>query len=156
MYQFSYNISKIYSVSKSWVQAFNFKSQSLLQDIEARLDVLLVDRLVDSPSSTEEESLCDLLKKKWDLLALEESKWHLKSRETWLKEGDNNSKLFHRSAHFQNNLNSIVEIKDKDGVVVSSHEEIAEAEKSYFYNHFKELAGCPIIEIINVIDLFPK
>jgi len=45
------------------------------------MKVLLVEKLVGSLLSVEEETLYELLKKKQDLLALEESKWHLKSRE---------------------------------------------------------------------------
>jgi hypothetical protein len=51
-------------------------------------------------------------------------------------------------------INSIVEIKDTNGAMVTGHEKVAEAGKKFFSNLFKEPLGCPIAEILKVISLF--
>jgi hypothetical protein len=96
-----------------------------------------------------------LLKRKQDLLLLEEKHWRLKSREVWLKEGDNNTKFFHRYAQYRKAQNIINEIKGMDETFVSSHKEMVEAGFDFFSSLFKEKPGCPIEEILKVVDLFP-
>jgi hypothetical protein len=96
-----------------------------------------------------------LLKNKQDLLACEEAKWGLKSRAIWL-EGDNNNIVFHNFVNYRKNLNSIWEIKDQNGQMISSFKEISKAGKGYFCILFKESKGFPISEILKDIDLFPR
>jgi len=59
-------------------------------------------------------------------------------------------------ANFRKNLNSIMEIKDQNGVSDSSHDEVVEARKSFFSSLFKKPEGCLITENINVVDIFPR
>jgi hypothetical protein len=64
--------------------------------------------------------------------------------EIWLKERDNNIKSFHRYAQHRKNQNTIGEIKDWNGDLVSTHEEIAEAGMDHFDALFKENMGAPL------------
>jgi hypothetical protein len=57
-----------------------------------RLADLLILKPVDSLSKEEETELGVMLQKKQELLALEESKWCLKSKAVWLQEGDTTQK----------------------------------------------------------------
>jgi hypothetical protein len=90
---------------------------------------LFIDRQASSLLGDEELALGDLLKRKQDLLALEEAKWHLKNREIWLKEGDNSTKCAPKYASHNKILNTIWEINDQHGWSISSFEEIVEAGK---------------------------
>ena len=47
--------------------------------------------------------------KKWALL--EEIMWRQKSREVWLKEGDRNTRFFHKMANFHRKHNDITRLK---------------------------------------------
>jgi hypothetical protein len=89
-------------------------------------------------------------------LLAEESKWRLKSRAIWIREGDNNTNFFHKFASYRRIVNSIWEIKNQNGHLVSSIEDIAEVGKGFFSNLFKELVGSSISKIIKVIKLFPR
>ena len=79
-----------------------------------------------------------------------------KSRIKWLKEGDKNTKFFHRSAMDYICNNKITKLKDEQGTSFQSHQEIA----SILRNHFSLIATEPDIdkrEAINeVITLIPK
>jgi hypothetical protein len=117
---------------------------------------LLINRSTDSLSQEEEVLLGGLLSKKQDILALEESKWRLKSRVVWLQEGNNNTNFFHSYENHHKNLILIVEIENVKGQKVSSFEDITKAVVDYFSSLFLDPPGCPILETLKVIDLIPR
>ena len=59
----------------------------------------------------------------------------------WIKEGDNNTKFFHRNATHRKNVNMISAIKDINGESVHSFKEKAEAGERYFKQLFTEPEG---------------
>ena len=61
--------------------------------------------------------------KKWVLM--EESHWRQLSREIWLKEGDKNTRFFHRMANAHRSNNSLDKIKI-DGVWLLEEQEVRE------------------------------
>jgi hypothetical protein len=64
-------------------------------------------------------------------LSLEESRWRFKIQTIWLKEGDNNKRYFERYVQHWNNQNTTREIKDRNGTMVTSHEDIVEIGKDF-------------------------
>jgi hypothetical protein len=77
-------------------------------------------------------------------LKKEEQEWRLKSRDLWLQAGDNNTKLFHHFSNHGRNLNTIWEIKNEEGSMVSSFQEKAEGGARYFEKPFHTPVGFPI------------
>lgn len=69
------------------------------------------------------------------ILKHEEESWRLKSRATWLSQGDNNTKFFHNYANQRRITNSIWKIKDAGGEL--------DSDKKYLekdaVQHFKEV-----------------
>lgn len=59
-----------------------------------------------------------------NLLVLEESMWHQRSRVLWLKEGDRNSRFFHQKATQRKRRNTIEKMKNRDGQWIRKPEEI--------------------------------
>ena len=59
------------------------------------------------------------------------------------------------SSH-RRNVNTISEINDEHGKLVSSFEQKAKVRKMYFQKLFQEPEGCPVREILRVLRLFPK
>jgi len=65
----------------------------------------------------------------------EEILWRQKSRVQWLREGEKNTKFFHKAMVQHRQRNKIFSIKDHEGKRILQHEEI----EKVFVNHFKNL-----------------
>ncbi|XP_074314560.1 uncharacterized protein LOC141649779 [Silene latifolia] len=70
-----------------------------------------------------------------DLLKQEEIFWQQRSRALWLKEGDRNTKYFHRKAGQRKKKNRICRVTDEEGRVITGERGI----KAAAVKHFKSL-----------------
>ena len=86
---------------------------------ESRTEFLLVSKQLD------------------DLLLKQEIFWCQRSRVSWLKYGDKNTKIFHSKASQRRRRNYIEGIKNANGVWVEKVKEVAEVASNYFMNIFK-------------------
>lgn len=94
-------------------------------------------------------------KKKQQLLSIEERTWRLKSRATWLMEGDKNTKFFHRFAYKRRATNAIWNIKCEDGSTAQSEEAISKEAVKHFKTTYKKEDTREIADIMWGIDPFP-
>jgi hypothetical protein len=62
----------------------------------------------------------------------EEILWKQKSRVQWLKEGENNTKFFHRAMVHHRHINRITHLEDSQGNPIREHSQI-EAELTNYY-----------------------
>jgi hypothetical protein len=69
----------------------------------------------------------------------EEILWSQKSRIRWLKEGERNTKFFHRTTIARRTHNKILKIRDQDGIERESHKDI----ENILVNHFHGIAQEP-------------
>ena len=74
-----------------------------------------------------------------ELILREEIHWKQKAKIKWVKEGDCNSKLFHKVANGSRNKNFIKILENERGLVLDSSESITEEILLYF----KKLYSCP-------------
>ena len=72
----------------------------------------------------------------------EEILWKQKSRIQWIKEGERNTKFFHRSDMDYRCSNRITKIQDEQGNVFHSHHDIT----CQLRNHFKLISTKPAID----------
>ncbi|RVW12452.1 LINE-1 retrotransposable element ORF2 protein [Vitis vinifera] len=77
-----------------------------------------------------------------ELILREEIHWKQKAKIKWVKEGDCNSKLFHKVANGRRNKNFIKILENERGLVLDSSESITEEILLYF----KKLYSCPTRE----------
>ena len=73
-----------------------------------------------------------------------------------MAEGDQNTKFFHRYASHRKIINTIHEVRTTRGNWAKTFEEKTKVVVDQFQELFKEPAGCPIGEMLEVLDLFPR
>ena len=95
------------------------------------------------PSSANLVMEASLSAKLNEWLEREELKWKQKSRELWLKDGDQNSNFFHLSTLVRRRRSQIADIKLEDGFWIHFRDQISD----YFSKHFEEFfkSSHPII-----------
>ena len=69
---------------------------------------------------------------------------------------DKNTKYFHKFSSHRKNTNTILEIKDEVGGTTHLFKEKAKATLEHFQKRFTAPPGCPISEILEVLNLLPK
>eukprot|EP00253_Pinus_taeda_P023359 PITA_23359 len=86
----------------------------------------------------------------------EESLWRQKSCILWFKEGEQNTKFFHRSAMDYRSANRILELKNSEGEILRNHNEIS----ALLVDHFSRIAHEPGINreasIKEITNAIPK
>lgn len=77
-----------------------------------------------------------------NLLEKQEIYWKQRSKQFWLREGDRNTRFFHRYASKRRRGNNIQRIKNNEGEWKDTTEEIQEVITDYFANLFTCSAEC--------------
>jgi hypothetical protein len=100
---------------KSWAK--NHRSQKLLrlEQLEGELQASLQEDSQEGGNRGRDNILKILETERNQILLAEEILWRHRSRETWIKSGDQNSKFFHHYASSSRNKKYIWEIKDETG-----------------------------------------
>jgi hypothetical protein len=83
------------------------------------------DQGISEDLKTQEATISQKLEER---KAQEEILWRQKSRIQWLKEGDRNTKFFHRSTIQRRHANRITQLITENGQTLHSHEDL---EKSW-------------------------
>ena len=91
-------------------------------------------RLLSSPTEDLAQLEKSLSLELYDLIIAEESFFKQKSRITWIQEGDQNTKFFHKSMVVQQNRNTIRNLTSADGIKLNTFSQISEEAISFFQN----------------------
>jgi hypothetical protein len=89
--------------TKIWIKEVNARDKALLEHLEDEIKHYLI-KIIGNPNCQEEEHyLRELECNRNKILPKEEESWRLRSRENWIKSGDNNTKFFHKVASHKRN-----------------------------------------------------
>lgn len=97
----------------------------------------------------ERHNLTNSLQKEWDEHCFqEETFWRQKSRIQWIKEGERNTKFFHKSTTTHRAHNRITKLKDSQGIELVTHKDMEET----LVHHFSDIAMEPMEDRTGFID----
>eukprot|EP00253_Pinus_taeda_P017747 PITA_17747 len=145
----------IRSIVKSWQTANKKNNRVELQHIQCDLDHIHTAHDPNTMSFNIRRQIAELTRRKLQLLKMEESSWHLKSRALWLRLGDRNTKFFHRYANHRREINAIWRISDGNGGFLYSQQDITNAALAHFKSQYSRGNGCAIHDILWGIEIFP-
>lgn len=101
-----------------------------------------VERLnADAPTEESKAAFLEVSRKLDDLLAKQEIYWHQRSRLSWLRHRDINTRFFHSKASQRKRRNFIQGIREKQQSWVEEIEDIARVATKYFESIFSS-GGC--------------
>jgi hypothetical protein len=105
--------------TKIWVKEVKARDKALLENLEAEIKDNLMKFHWGFHKSEEEHLLRELECKRNKILREEEESWRLRSRATWIKSGDNNTRFFHKVASHNRNQKHVWEIMDGNGIILT-------------------------------------
>jgi len=94
-----WKLQALKSKTKHWFHMKSIADQSSLLSLESEISKLTLSS-TKMPCSDDTDRLKRLEANRANLLKAEEFAWRLRSRETWLRSGDSNSKYFHKVASY--------------------------------------------------------
>ena len=116
-------------------------------DIRTKLRIIW-----NSTSTSETQKRADELARKLDeLLVTEELMWRQRSRATYLREGDKNTKCFQQKATWRRKKNTIGKLKDDSGKWVEDDKGIHEITNVFFKKLYEKEEGSAPNEILDLI-----
>lgn len=122
-----------------------------LKEIESHLSFLFKGTsslILEETKSVEVKSLEEAKNK---LLLGEELDWHIKSRDTWIAEGDNNTKFFHSYAFDNKKTNMIWDLTDDHGARIHKFGDLASTGVRHFKHIFSKSLGNTLVSTMRVI-----
>jgi exonuclease III len=138
MYRFQQRLKNFKQMLKHWnINTFGDIFQSI-KDTENKLAE--IQRIFISGARTaelmkEEEKLQVQLEQR---RKQEEILWRQKSRVQWLKEGEKNTKFFHRTMIHRRHINRITHLENEQGNLIREHTQIEEELNRYYQNLLTE------------------
>eukprot|EP00253_Pinus_taeda_P030029 PITA_30029 len=152
---FVHNLKESKSLSKAWAHRKRKLEDHLLRPTEEEI-YTFKENIEEIISSLEQkDKITSLMHKRTQILKDREESWRLRSWEIWLKDGDNNTKFYHKFANERKVINTIWELKNEHGQVIQTFRELAALANS----HFKDIYKAPPIvaqaEVMRIAHLFP-
>ncbi|XP_059431636.1 uncharacterized protein LOC132165159 [Corylus avellana] len=124
-------LSRCKKESLQWQQEIRGSTQDTIGHLRDKLNLL--------QGREDEVAVNDIKLVKQNLQLLldqEDLKWKQRAKAEWLKNGDRNTKYYHACANYRRNLNQISTIKDEQGVLWNSFDDVGRAFVNYFLDLF--------------------
>jgi hypothetical protein len=108
---------------------------------------VLLQNLIDMSSTGHSNRIMEVQDELNSLLENEETYWSQRSRVSWMKDGDKNTKFFHAHCNQRRNTNLIRGLRDDNGVWQTEDSKMADLAVEYFQTLFT--SSNPGVECIN-------
>ena len=112
--------------------------KKIILDEIANIDVIEQEGVLSSDLSAQRVERKGELE---ELILREEIHWRQKAKVKWVKDGDCNSKLFHKVANGRRNRNFIKFLENERGLVLNNSESITEEILLYFKKPYSSPLG---------------
>eukprot|EP00253_Pinus_taeda_P025504 PITA_25504 len=143
-------------LTKNWAHQKRIQDNLTLEEAEKVIAEFKESSIGTFPSPEKKVEYTSLISKRSQILKEREESWRLRSRAIWLLEGDANTKYYHKFANGRKIINTIWELKDEHGHQVSSQKNLARLATAHFRGIYKAPADVSILEIMRVIEHFPR
>eukprot|EP00253_Pinus_taeda_P016616 PITA_16616 len=101
------NLKEIKSLSKKWAHKKRTQEDHTLKQTKEAIEKYENDHEGIFSSLEHKEQITSLLAKRTHILKDREERWRLRSRAIWIKEGDDNTKFYHKFANGRKSINTI-------------------------------------------------
>jgi hypothetical protein len=138
MYRFQQKLKNFKQKLKTWnKQTFGniFEAQKQITDQMGIIQSQICDKGISKELQTQEVTISQKLEER---KVQEEILWRKKSCIQWLKEGDRNTKFFHRSTIQRRHANCITQLIIENGKILHSHEDLEVEMVTYYQNILTE------------------
>eukprot|EP00253_Pinus_taeda_P031947 PITA_31947 len=153
---FCMNLSQLKHLSIEWAREKNQKENPALMHIESEISSIIDERGLGFITAEDKAHLVELENQKQKILREREESIRLRSRATWLKAGDDNTRFFHNYAKGRKVKNTIWSLPMPDGDVVDTFPKLSQLGSSHFRNLYKQPPASSIADIINIAGHFPR
>jgi hypothetical protein len=140
--------------TKRWTKQKQVAEGHALKQLEHEITDLITYSTSVALSSEEEATLKDMEEKRKAILLDEEKRWCLRSRATWLKWGDSNTKFFHKVANINRNKKHIWSIEQENVGIIRGQEALKSAAASYFELLYKSNSESHLKDKVSTASLY--
>eukprot|EP00253_Pinus_taeda_P024113 PITA_24113 len=156
IFLFMENLKRLKIATKSWAKERQKIQNEDLTKIREELKSLESMEADGYSSQSSKDRILNLEKSHTQILLAKEKEWRLKSRATWLKAGDENTRFFHNYAKGRKSSNTIWSLKDEEGRELKTFSEISGLGMRHFQKIFSDNGESTIAEIIKTAQCFPR
>eukprot|EP00253_Pinus_taeda_P033955 PITA_33955 len=153
---FMENLKRLKIATKSWAKERQKIQNEDLIKIREELKSLESTDSDGYSSQSSKDRILFLEKSHTQILLAKEKEWRLKSRASWLKAGDENTRFFHNYAKGRKSANTIWSLKDEEGRELKSFSELSGLGTRHFQKIFSDNGESTIAEIIKTAQCFPR
>lgn len=150
------NLKRLKKATILWAKDRKSKQTEELSRINEELQKLESIEADGYATQESKEKIVALEKHKNQILLAKEEEWRLKSREIWLKVGDDNTRFFHNYAKGRKSANTIWHLKDEEGGEAKTFEALSALGVNHFHSLFKDNGEITIAEVIQTAQCFHR
>eukprot|EP00253_Pinus_taeda_P024539 PITA_24539 len=156
MYQFQQKLKHLKQTLKIWNRNHFGNIQESRQKLEQQMKALQQTFFLEGCTEEQIQQEQVLWNQIEERKKQEEILWRQKSRISWLKEGEKNTKFFHKSTIQRRMHNKIIFVDNQQGERVEAHEDMEKEFAGYFKDILKEPNGNRDEAIWDITQHIPK